>query len=267
MPFLNYGGPCAEDVRVKSQLIEGARLILQEEKGSYLEIRSTEPLPVELPTLQHKVSMTISLDSDAAKLWKGFSTNHRKTLRKAFKGRFTVRSGVAESLDDFYSVLLDSWRNLGTPLYGRGYFRDIATAFPHAIRVFNLYDGEVPVATACCGFHRNVVEGMWNGMRQSYRSKNPNYVLYWEMIKYACEAKYGIFHLGRSSTESGGEIFKRKWNASPHQLYWSYLLGSRTEIPGLRPENKKFYALRRMWRRLPSSVCGLIGPRIARGIP
>ena len=76
------------------------------------------------------------------------------------------------------------------------------------------------------------VEGMWLGTRAaSSGSKCAGYVLYWELIKNACERGCKRFHLGRSTAQSGGEMFKKKWNAEPVQLYWHYLLRTRKDDP------------------------------------
>jgi lipid II:glycine glycyltransferase (peptidoglycan interpeptide bridge formation enzyme) len=112
-----------------------------------------------------------------------------------------------------------------------------------------------------------MVEGMWMGTRAKYRSQLAGYVLYWELIKHACEIGMRHFHLGRSSVESGGEAFKKKWNATATHLHWHYILGRRTELPNLNVTNPRFQLAIRTWRKLPPAIVNAIGPPIARCIP
>ena len=93
------------------------------------------------------------------------------------------------------------------------------------------------------------------------------YVLYWELIKNACETGAKFFHLGRSTKDSGAEVFKKKWNADAMQLYWHYVLRTRTEIPSLNPSNPKYRLAIRTWQRLPVSLTKVLGPFIAKHIP
>jgi lipid II:glycine glycyltransferase (peptidoglycan interpeptide bridge formation enzyme) len=108
---------------------------------------------------------------------------------------------------------------------------------------------------------------MWLGMRQAYRRQLVGYVLYWEIIKNACERGYRRFHLGRSSKDSGGEQFKKKWNADAMQLYWQYILRTRQDIPSLNVTNPKYRMAIEAWRRLPLTMTRFVGPLIARSIP
>jgi hypothetical protein len=91
--------------------------------------------------------------------------------------------------------------------------------------------------------------------------------LYWELIKHACELGYQSFHLGRSSKDSGGEQFKKKWNAETLQLYWHYILRTRTDIPSLNPTNPRYQLAIKAWQRLPLPITQTLGPFLARSIP
>lgn len=267
MPFVNYGGPCAEDDETEAALLEAARAVAEEWKVEYLEVRSRRRLPDRYPCSEHKVSMTIALDPDPERVMGAFRREQRAEIRRAAKFGFEARFGP-DRLADFYAVLSDSWRELGTPIYRLGQLRAIADAFPDSTRICVVYAADgTPAAAAFDGLHGGTVEGMWLGMRSAYRKQLVGYVLYWELIKHACEAGFQSFHLGRSSKDSGGEQFKKKWNAEAQQLYWHYLLLRRADIPALNPANPKYKLAIEAWRRLPVGVTQAIGPLIARSIP
>ena len=85
--------------------------------------------------------------------------------------------------------------------------------FPEATRICVVYAGDEPAGAAFDGLHGDTIEGMWLGAKAKYRNRLVGYVLYWELIKNACEGGFTRFHLGRSTADSGGEAFKKKWNA------------------------------------------------------
>ena len=267
MPFVNYGGPCADTPDVEHALLERARAISRELKLNYLEIRSRRHLGDALPCNTHKVSLTLALSKDPDVLWKAFKTGHRQEIRRGYKNGFVVRFGGAELFEPFYEIMSESWRNLGTPLYNRHYFRSLLETFPEATRLCVVYaDGE-PAAAAFDGLHGDTIEGMWMGAKAKYRHRLVSYVLYWELIKNAAEAGFARFHFGRSTADSGSEAFKKKWNASVDQLYWHYILPEGAAMPALNVDNPRYRMAIDVWRRLPIGVTQFIGPSIARCIP
>jgi lipid II:glycine glycyltransferase (peptidoglycan interpeptide bridge formation enzyme) len=200
-------------------------------------------------------------------LWNAYTSKHRKNVKRAYQNNLQVTSGGKELLDVFYSVMEQSWRALGTPFYARSYFDTIFQSLAEHTRIFVCSQGEQPVAVACVGYSNGVVEGLWAGGTHLSRPLSANYVLYWEMIKDSCLRGHKRFHLGRSTAESGAEEFKKKWNATPSQLYWYFHRPKGGEMPQLNVDNPKYKLAIEMWRKLPLWVTRLIGPPLARSIP
>lgn len=267
MPFVNFGGPCSIDESSERILLQEAISIVKERKVDYFEIRGLRKVCIELPTSEHKLSLTVVLDSNPDVVWNSFNRSHRKNIRKSYKGNLKVKIGALDMLDTFYSLLSENWRDIGTPIYGKNYFERILNTFPDMIKIFSVYHENVPVGAAMVAYFRGTVEGMWAATSAKHKYLEPNYVLYWEMIKHACENGFTIFHLGRSTVGSGGDLFKRKWNAAPRQLYWQYILGKKDKIPNLSADNPKFSLAIRAWRALPIGITNLAGPFLSRSIP
>jgi FemAB-related protein (PEP-CTERM system-associated) len=275
VPFMNYGGPIAATPEAASALMARAATLSGELRADYLELRCTQPLTTEMPVSLRKVSMTIDLDPDPEKLWGSFTPKHRKNVRRAQKNDLEVRIGGIELLDPFYRVLELSWRQHGTPLYAKHYFRRVLEAFPGNTQVFVCQHKGKPVGVALVGHFNGTVEGMWAGCDPAQRELQANYVLYWEMIRHTCAAGYRKFHLGRSTADSGAEQFKAKWNAQTHQLYWYFHRppsrgkdsGKAAEVPGLNVDNPKYRLAIAAWQHMPLWATRVLGPPLARGIP
>lgn len=267
MPFVNFGGLAAINAEVSKALLNRATALTSELNADYAELRLLQPLGEDLPTALHKISMSIELDDDPDKLWQAFSSKHRTNVRRVYKNDIEVQHGGIELLDEFYDLLSQSWRRLGTPIYAKAYFAEILREFPEQTRIFMARHQNVPIATAFNGYYQDTVEGMWAGTSPDYQRLQPNYVLYWEMIKHACENGYRHFHLGRSSADSNAEQFKKKWNATAQQLYWQYILNKTRDIPQLNVNNPKYALAIAIWQRLPLPVTQWLGPLLARSIP
>ncbi len=267
LPFLSYCGPSAYDSAACSSLLSSAFEIADEQNVDFLEIRGRTVSDPSLPRSQHKISMTVDLPSDSEEMWNSYKSKHRTNIRRAQKSGIVIRSGHNELLDDFFEVMCHSWRSLGTPIYRHGFFQTILDRLGKQTRVYVAYSGHRPVAAAFNGHHKKTVEGMWAGMIPDYRRSLVNYALYWEMIKEACDAGYEIYNLGRSTVSSGGESFKRKWNADIRQLYWQYYLPHGGEIPQINVSNEKYRVAISLWKKMPIWATKLIGPGLSRSIP
>ncbi|ACL73447.1 FemAB-related protein, PEP-CTERM system-associated [Thioalkalivibrio sulfidiphilus HL-EbGr7] len=267
LPFVNFGGIVAANGQAESSLLREAAATADRLDADYLEIRAANPLDTDMAASLHKVSMTIHLDPDPDTLWKAFASKHRTNVRRVYKHDVQVHAGGMDLLDEFYDVLAESWRNLGTPIYRKAYFREILSRFPDKTRIFVCRQGDKPISVAFNGEYNGVVEGMWLGSRPEARQLQASYALYWEMIKDACERGFSRFHLGRSTVDSGGEGFKKKWNAEATQLYWYHYMPKGGPAPQLNVDNPKFRLAIAAWRRMPLKATTLIGPLISRSIP
>lgn len=267
VPFMNYGGPCADSAPLNQLLVRDAMQRARDLSADYLELRCTAPLDVDLPVSHHKVSMTIGLDPDPDRLWNSYTGKHRKNIKRAYKNELEVRIGGIELLADFCAILERSWRDLGTPFYHRGYFRSVLEAFPDRIRLYACMHRGRPVSVALVGFHGGTAEGLWQGGVPAARNLDANYVLYWEMIRDVCLRGCREFHLGRSTADSGSEWFKSRWNAEIRQLFWYFHRPDGGPIPALNVDNPRYRLAIAAWRRLPLWITRVLGPPLARSIP
>lgn len=267
VPFVNYGGPCANSDEIAALLAEDAVRTAESLRADYLELRCAGPLTTNLPASLRKVSMMIALDSDPDIVLNRFAREHRKNIRRAYKNRLEVRSGGVELLPAFYDVLQRSWRDLGTPLYQPTYFQEILKTFPDSTRIFVCSHAGKPVCVALNGYYNATVEGMWAGALPLARKLQANYVLYWEMIRHACLNGFQRFHLGRSTVGSGSEQFKKQWNAESRQLYFYFYRPDGGPMPQINVDNPKFRLAIGIWRHLPIWLVRRLGPHLARSIP
>jgi len=267
LPYFNYGGVVANNAVVERALVEEAIAIGRREKVQHMEFRHAEEKLLDLVTRRHKVSLRLDLPKRADDLWAGFKAKLRSQIRKPQKEGFTARIGGAEDLDHFYRVFATNMRDLGTPVYPKGFFRAILREFPDTTRICTTFLGDEPVAAGFLVSFGRALEIPWASSLRRYNAMSPNMLLYWTVLSYACESGHERFDFGRSTPGGATYRFKEQWGARPLPLSWQYWLRNGNGLPDLSPENSRYRSAIRLWQRLPVRVANVLGPRIVKYLP
>lgn len=267
MPFLDYGGVCADDPLV-SQHLQHAAVALKPRCGAeYVELRQCDP-PVQSGHLRtDKVGMVLDLSVEMEAVWRAFPAKVRNQVRKAEKAGLHAVVGGAELLDEFYPVFAVNMRDLGSPVHHRAFFTHMFAAFGEDARLVVVRDGQRTVGGLVCLFFRDTATVPWASCLREYFSKCPNNLLYWEAMQYAWTRNCTRFDFGRSSLGSGTYHFKRQWGARQTQIYWQ-VLGGNDAVGGVAfsPSSPKYRLALEIWKRLPLAVSTAVGPRIRKYI-
>lgn len=268
LPYFNYGGICADTKEIGDELLRAATDIARSEGIGHLELRQIQNFLTELPVKTTKVSMRLSLPSTSEELMKSFSSKLRSQIKRPLReGMYTKITGK-EGLDDFYTVFSLNMRDLGTPVYGKSFFRHILESFPASARICTAYTKEKrPVASGFLMGFKETLEIPWASSLRAYNRLSPNMLLYWSVLEFACNQAFKIFDFGRSTPDEGTYKFKEQWGAEPIQLYWSYWLKNGGSLPELNPHNPKYKMAIKTWQKLPLYVTQLLGPHIVKNLP
>ncbi len=272
LPFFNYGGVLAQDEETKHLLLKQAISLAQELDAEHIELRHLTPAlsPKEKDSWQlktHKVTLFLNLPDAPEILWKSFKSKLRSQIRRPQKEGMTAQIGHLDQLNNFYQVFSINMRDLGTPVYPKRFFANILMTFPDTARICTVFYQDIPVASGFIIGFKNTLEIPWASSLRKYNRYAPNMLLYWNILKYACEQGYKRFDFGRSTPNKGTYRFKKQWGAVPHQLYWYYWLRQGNELPALNPDNPKYKLAIKLWQRLPLFLTQLIGPKIVKNIP
>jgi serine/alanine adding enzyme len=181
--------------------------------------------------------MFLALAADIDSQWRAFNAKLRNQIRKAEKSGLQFVIGRLELLDRFYEVFAHNMGDLGTPVYGKSFFRNILEAFPDTATIFAVYHETKMIAAGIGSWFRNMLEIPWASSISDYKMLCPNNMLYWEAIRFAICNGFKRFDFGRSTPNEGIYNFKKQWGAQPLQLYWQYVMDGHKEIPNLSPSN------------------------------
>ena len=268
LPYVNSGGCDTVSSEHNSALIDRAVGLAMELDCKHLELRHEKPCSHEALTkaLTSKSHMRLILPGSSDQLWDSFKAKVRNQIRKGEKQGFSIAWGQHDLLDDFYDVFSRNMRDLGTPVFGKSLFHSVLRWLGSGAELCVIRDGKRPIACALLVFGKEVVEVPSASSLREYNKCNANMLMYWQLLKRACERNRKTFDFGRSTTDSSTYRFKKQWGATPSQAVWQYFTHS-GDVSEMRKEHKKYTHMIRIWKELPLAVANRLGPWISKGIP
>jgi FemAB-related protein (PEP-CTERM system-associated) len=269
MPFLDYGGVCADDEDTAKRLVSHALQLIPVCGVDSVELRQRQP-PTHAGVVRlDKVGMQLDLSRGIEKVWQSFPAKVRNQVRKAEKAGLQASIGGGELLDEFYSFFVVNMRDLGSPVHSKKFFATMFAQFGEQARIVLVREGQQPIGGLVCLFFKKTATVPWASSLRQFLAKCPNNLAYWEAMQYASARGCTMFDFGRSSIDSGTYNFKRQWGAEPVQLYWQILDGNEKSArlrQSLQIDNSKLQLAAEIWRRLPVSVTRVVGPRLRKYI-
>jgi len=264
--FSAPGGLLADDAATAAALLEPARARMRAAGLDWIELRDQRVEWPGLATSTEHVTLELALENSAEAQWKAFDAKLRNQVRKGERSPFRASWGH-DRVRDFYRVLLENMRDLGTPIRSVDYFKDALDELDHDADVLVLELEGRPVSAMFTVAQGDRFTDPWASSLRRYLALCPNHVLYWAAIRRAIERGLKRFDFGRSQRTSGTYSFKAQWGAEPVQLYYQYALGRAAKPPTLENQKGAYAAAVAVWRRLPLPVAGVLGERVRRGFP
>jgi FemAB-related protein (PEP-CTERM system-associated) len=165
-----------------------------------------------------------------------------------------------------HSIYAESVRNLGTPVFSRGYFRILMEVFSRDADVVTIRHAGTPVASVLNFYFRDEVLPYYGGGTAAARACAGNDFMYWEVMRRAADRGFRLFDFGRSKLGTGALAFKRNWGFEAEKLHYRFRLKPGESIPDINPLNPKYALFIAAWKRLPLPVANAFGPFIVRGL-
>jgi FemAB-related protein (PEP-CTERM system-associated) len=267
IPFFSSGGVLADNSAARDLLLVKAKDLGERLGVRHIELRQGDSLSTGWPMRASKVSMRIELPSELEKLWRSLSSGMRNKIRNGQKHGFRAVWGGAEQLGPFYSLFAVNMRHLGTPVYPRSWFENVAKAGGNSFRILTLFDGGQALASAFLMAHGATLELPWSASLPEARKKYTHLMLYWTFLEWAIKQGFREIDLGRCTPGGGTYEFKRHWGCREQPMHWYYWVPPGKSLPDRSPESPRFKSAVAVWKRLPLPVANGIGPLIARSLP
>ena len=219
MPWLIYGGAVASDKASHLALGNHVKQLMRDTNCSHVDLREVHSREGWMD-ITGKVAMVRTLPDNQSTFDTSLGSKLRAQVKRADRIAPTITFGGSELVPDFYRVFSEKMRDLGTPVYHRQFFEDIARTFPEsAVFVVVKVNGK-PAAAACLMAYRDTLEVPWAAARKRYNKDGINMYMYHAMLEEAIRRGYRFFDFGRSTKGESTYRFKQQWGAEPHALEW-----------------------------------------------
>ena len=260
--FCSYGGVVAVDSETTGTLEDRAVEIARQLDVDYLELRNLEPRnDTWLRNDSTYATFRKAIEPGQDEIIKAIPKSmRRRSVRKSL--REGLEFEVRDDIDEFYDVMAQSFRNLGTPIFPKRYFRNLQDEFGSSLDICLVRGPDGPLATAMAFYFKDDVHPFYVGGTVAARRVHANDLLYLKIMCRALERGYGTFDFGRSKSGTGAFEYKTYWGFTPHPLCYEYQLIKAREMPNLNPLNPKYHLMVEAWKRLPLPVSKIIGPMI-----
>lgn len=262
-PFITDGGTLEDFGNHIRTMPERKSIIL-------LKLRRRIEINPEIKYALDEENFSFYLDLRKGKetVWKeDIKSKTRNQVRKAEKSNFETKIGGAELLDDFFKVISEAWRDLGTPTHSKNFYRNILKELDgngtFNSRLIVLYLNGEPASGACVIFNDEVIHHPYAATLRKYNKLSLNNGLYWRIIEFAADSKISFFDFGRSRKSQGTFDFKKSWGAQEIPLFYYYF-----NVDKMENMEDSFIAkiMISVWKRMPLFFTNLVGPLVIRKI-
>jgi serine/alanine adding enzyme len=265
-PFSTDGGLHYDSDVARDLLIKEAKGLADKLQVDYLLLR-TRGLQIEgFEQDQHYRTAVLDIQVDVDAVWtKTIRGKTRNQVRRGGKEGFTVHTGH-DQLSDFCRVFHTHMRDLGSPAHSKAFYQNIIKFLGERAQFIVVREGKSLVGGALLFEINGTAMNLHTVSLMKYNRRCPNYLLYWDMIKGACERGNTRFDMGRSEADSSNLKFKQNWGTKIVELNYNYYLRNLKEIPYVDPRNPRYQLPIAVWKKLPLPVTGIFGPWLIKGL-
>lgn len=145
-----------------------------------------------------------------------FDSGHRRKVRVALKNNVEIEIAGSEKADLFYDIMKETTERDGFELRSAGYFGKILDVFGDKARLYLAYytpeGGErTAIAGALSVVYGDKLWYFYGASRNIHRNVMPNYLVQWEMIRWAVQCGCRIYDFrGVTSFDEDDGLYRFK---------------------------------------------------------
>lgn len=221
IPFFPYKlmyasrGPVCDltDEKTITSLIEDAKKVAKAERcyklkldpdvlvddGSFAEMMKNQGFEINkntkaYETIQPRFVFRLNIkDKTEDELLASFHHKTRYNIRLAAKKGVVVRIEGKEKLNDFIKIMKTTGERDDFAIRNISYFEKMADALKGHFRLYMAYFEDKPIAGAVAIHYSNKVWYLYGGSLNVHRNMMPNYLLQFEMIKWAVQNNCSLY--------------------------------------------------------------------------
>ena len=279
VPYSVYGGILANNEVARQALTEKAGQLGKELGIGFVELRNLEQRSCDHPQSDLYVTFRCDLPEDPKEVMARIPKKRRAEIRAAREPKapstdkkresFGIKVTDDGSVEELFELFANNKRRLGSPTLPLRWFQALRDEFGKAAVIHRAVDPSGRTIAAVMSFtFKDTVYAYYSGALADVNATGVNNYIYCAIMEWAVENGYRRFDFGRSRVDSGPAKFKKNMGFESESLHYQYLLvGPGAELPQFHPSNPKLALPRRIWSKLPISICNRLGSRLSRYLP
>ena len=148
-----------------------------------------------------------------------FHSKTRYNIRVAIKNGVEVRQCSVEDIDLFYSIMIETGTRDEFVIRSKEYFIRLLNSLGVSARLYIVFYQDKAVAGSIAIHYGDKVWYLYGASSNKYRNVMPNYLMQWEMIKWAIQENCRIYdfrgvvgHIDENHPQYGIYRFKKGFN-------------------------------------------------------
>lgn len=278
LPHFSYGGVLQNEITdIKPDNIFFQRLIsfIQMEKVTSGFYKVNLDSILNVPVAKHrcfvrstqsgsehedftKTSSIIYLPGEKEKMWRRINGNLQRKINKAATLGFEIEVGGEELLQKFYGLYVRKMHSLGSPAYGKGFFKCLLETEGQLgeAKVFIALKEKKVAGVALLQSYLGFFENTWFATDKKFYNQYISDYLHWQMIQYTIEKNGKIYSFGRSTPMGSVHHYKKHWPVEDLPIYQ---LGRNNRI-------KNFPIFSSLWKKTPLFFAKPVGPLLIKHV-
>ena len=201
--LITYGGiVCPDNKEIRKKFLKEIIKFLGINSSIY--IKSLPGIDIDVyNSLGYNVveKRTLFLDTQRKeeKLWEEFKNRIKWNVKKAYQSNIKVKIIIpeySEDIDPLFNIYSEVCEKTGLYLHSKSYYFSILdnNNFDHSLIFYAFYEDKI-ISTMAVLYCEDVIMSWFGGTYSKYRHTEAASLIYWEIIKYACQHNFKIFDL------------------------------------------------------------------------
>ncbi|MCB2101292.1 MAG: FemAB family PEP-CTERM system-associated protein [Rhodobacterales bacterium] len=263
--FCVGGAPAVTSDEALAALDRAAEDLMARTGAEYIEYRDPSRPHADWPKkegLYANFERPTEADEDAN--LKQIPRKQRAVVRKALKADLVDE--IDTDIDRFYGLYSPSMRNLGTPVFGKAYIRNLLDVFGDDCDILTVSQNGRPLSSVLNFYFKDTVLPYYTGADPEARKSGAADLQYFRLMRRAVERGYTNFDFGRSKVDTGPYAFKKNWGFEPRPTVLEFKMKGGAALPDINPNNPKYRFFIDTWKKLPLPVANMIGPWLGKQV-
>lgn len=268
VPFGVYGGILADGDEALQALDEAAMVLARSASARFLELRWLGPGPTGHEHFALYETYRRELPGRAEDVLGTIPRKARAEVRKARERHALQLVAGGQLLPEFYALYVANKRSLGSPVFGRSYFRRLLDLYGPRAVLHGIRAPDGPLLAAVLSLRDGTtLYPYYSGAAPGCDRLGANNAMYCGLMEYAVAEGLRTFDFGRSRANSGPAAFKRHMGFEPQALDYQFFFPHGGHPPRINPDNPRMALPRRILATIPTWAARLVGPTIMRNVP